>query len=137
MKQKGFSLIELMIVVAILAILVGVMTVSIYQQYTIKARVTEGLSMVSSAKLAVSESTAVMNRLPVDQASTGYTTPLPTRDVDSIVIGAQGVITITYSATIGGGTIVFTPTFQPGSDITWNCTGGTLRPSYRPAICRP
>jgi len=137
MKQRGFSLIELMIVVAIIAILVSVVTVSIYQQYTIKARVAEGLSMVSSAKLAVSESTAVMNRLPEDQASTGYVTPQPTRDVDSIVIGPQGVITITYSARIGGGTIIFTPTFQSGTDIIWSCRGGTLQSSYRPAICRP
>ncbi|WP_267872259.1 pilin [Legionella pneumophila] len=47
------------------------------------------------------------------------------------------MITITYTAAAGGGTIVMTPTLQANGDVTWTCTGGTLLAKYRPASCRP
>ena len=137
MKQKGFTLIELMIVVAIVGILVLLTAVSMYQEYTIRTRVTEGISMASSAKLAVSETTIANNALPLDQASTGYTSPVATTNVASIVIGANGVITITLTAAAGNGTIIMVPTLTANGDVTWRCTTGTLRPEYRPTICRP
>lgn len=136
MRQKGFTLIELMIVVAIVGILAAI-AIPAYQDYTIRARVTEGLSMASSAKLAVSETTLANNALPATQAATGYVSPAATNNVTSIAIAANGVITITYTAAAGGGTIIMTPTLQTNGDLTWVCTGGTLRPKYRPASCRP
>ncbi len=136
MRQKGFTLIELMIVVAIVAILVVVAIFPMYQDYTIKARVTEGLALASSAKLAVSETATTNNVLPATQAATGYTTPAATTNVASIVIGANGVITITYTAVSGGGTLILTPTLTGNNDVTWDCTGGTLLVKYRPANCR-
>ena len=137
MKQKGFTLIELMIVVAIVGILVAISVLSMYQGYTVRSRVVEGLSMASAAKLAVSETTQTNNALPVTQAETGYSTPAATTNVASIVIGNGGVITITYTATAGNGTIVLTPSLNPNGDITWDCTRGSLIAIYRPAICRP
>ncbi|TAL66051.1 MAG: prepilin-type N-terminal cleavage/methylation domain-containing protein [Legionella sp.] len=136
MRQKGFTLIELMIVVAIVGILAAI-AIPAYQDYTIRARVTEGLSLASSAKLAVSETTLANNALPATQAATGYTSPAATTNVTSIAIGANGVITVTYTAAAGGGTIIMTPTLTANGDLTWVCTGGTLLAKYRPAACRP
>jgi type IV pilus assembly protein PilA len=136
-QQKGFTLIELMIVVAIIGILAAI-AIPAYQDYTIRARVTEGLSMASSAKLAVSETSMTNNALPATQAATGYVSPAATANVTSIgITDATGVITVTYTAAAGNGTIVLTPTLTANGDITWNCTLGTLLPKYRPANCRP
>ncbi|SDW66001.1 pilin [Nitrosomonas communis] len=133
--QKGFTLIELMIVVAIIGILAAV-AIPAYQDYTIRARVTEGLTMADSAKLAVSETAITNNALPANQAATGYVGPAATPNVASIAIGANGVTTVTYTAAAGNGSIILTPALQANGDVTWNCTGGTLDAKYRPASCR-
>jgi type IV pilus assembly protein PilA len=78
------------------------------------------------------------NALPATQAATGYVSPAATDNVTSIAItAATGVITITYTAAAGGGTILMTPTLQANGDVTWDCTLGTLLAKYRPASCRP
>ena len=159
--QKGFTLIELMIVVAIIGILAAV-ALPAYQDYTVRAKVTEGLTMAASAKTAVAENAA--NGAPYNS---GWTPPVPTKNVTGITIDqGAGFITITYSAAVVGsatantlvlnplnGAAVFTggtataSTVPTAGSITWNCTSagtptavvgakGTIPAKYVPANCR-
>lgn len=141
--QKGFTLIELMIVVAIIGILAAV-AIPAYQDYTVRARVTEGLSLASGAKALVAENAANA----ASDLSLGFSPPAATPNVTSVVVnGANGQITITYTARAGGGTIILDPTVGSANDplavsavpsdrIKWDCTGGSLDQKYRPAECR-
>ena len=158
--QKGFTLIELMIVVAIIGILAAV-ALPAYQDYTVRAKVTEGLSLASSAKAAVAENAA--NGAPF---ASGWTSPAATKNVASVAIAqTTGEITITYAAAIdGGANLILSPrdggltgaalagtatasTVPTGGSITWNClsadspatksgTKGSIKSKFVPAECR-
>ena len=135
-----------MIVVAIIGILAAV-ALPAYQDYTVRARVTEGLTLASSAKTAVAENAANASS---DLAS-GWSAPAATPNVQSVTVASNnGEITITYTTKAGGAaganTILLHPQSSgvdlavntvPGSSIDWSCTGGTLVPKYRPSQCRP
>ncbi|MGM0914218.1 MAG: pilin [Pseudomonadota bacterium] len=140
-SQGGFTLIELMIVVAIVGILAA-LAIPAYQDYTIRARVAEALTLASAAKVTVSENAASGN----GDLAAGYDVPSPTDNVASIAIdGSDGEITVETTARAGGGDIIFVPTAggsvlaggtPPDDSIAWDCTGGSLDPQYRPSECR-
>ena len=148
MKRKfnqGFTLIELMIVVAIIGILAAI-AIPAYQDYTIRSRVSEGLYLASEAKTAVSETNSSLGRFATAIASYGLAAAISVSGQNTRSVGvtapATGIITITYrtlgGSTAPGDTIILTPTVNAGlGSVSWVCsTGGTIPDKYRPANCR-
>ena len=131
--QKGFTLIELMIVVAIIGILAAV-ALPAYQDYTVRAKVTEVILAASGAKTGVAESAATLSRLPTSAEFS------PVNQVSKYVSGVvwSGTVitaTATGDTNITGSTITLTPGTTATGVLNWVCAG-TVQSKYRPSSCQ-
>ena len=138
--QQGFTLIELMIVVAIIGILAAV-AIPAYQDYTKRAHVTEGLSLASAAKTSVTEFYNSKGRLPAGNVSAGLATntSIAGNAVTSVTVSAAGVINIAYNAKVDAAAVLnLSPTTGAGG-IVWRCfvtSGNSLKAQWLPSSCR-
>ena len=140
--QQGFTLIELMIVVAIIGILAAV-ALPAYQDYTKRARVSEGLSLASGAKTALAEYVASNNQWPTTNTEAGLADPekITGNSVESVTVAksgdGNGQIKVKYNGKVGGGEILVVGTTTDGG-VKWTCnsSANTVNAKYRPSECR-
>lgn len=134
--QAGYTLIELFIVIAIMGLSAAI-AIPAYNDYRIRTRVAELVSLGASAKTGVVEYRITKGAMPTNNTVAGVNS-IKTAYVNSVTVSAKGVITVVGNqkalGTGGAISIVFTPTFINGS-VIWTCTSkGTIQ--YAPASCR-
>lgn len=138
--QKGFTLIELMIVIAIIGILAAI-AIPAYQNYTIRARVSEAVTALDAGKTTVSENISNNGGVIAAGACTGFV-PLSgaTENLTSTsCTDTTGVLTAVTSAKAGSVTLTLTPTSAGGQPVTWTCASGGVaggKYQYVPSQCR-
>lgn len=138
--QQGFTLIELMIVIAIIGILAAV-ALPAYQDYTVRAKISEAIGFAAAAKTAVSEHQISKGSWPATNGPAGLA---PSASITSPVVGSVGVadnvitVTLATTTTLGDAsakTFVLEGTAS-GSGVSWVCKPGTIAAKFLPSSCR-
>ncbi len=140
--EKGFTLIELMIVLAIVGILAAI-AIPMYLDYSVRSQVSHGLSMASGAKASVTEYYQNRGAFPGDNATAGVSAPgtITGKYVSQVEVVAGGLIQVTYGVDannkIFNAVLTMTPADNLGA-VAWSCTGdATLVAKWLPPACRP
>ncbi|QKX15659.1 pilin [Microbulbifer sp. YPW1] len=143
-KQQGFTLIELMIVVAIIGILAAV-ALPAYQDYTTRAKMSEVMGLAAASKTSVSEYFVSMGTMPTDADAAGVNTSAAQSNyVSSIAFTGSGTMaTITYAIDTSGignsqasGNLVMVGTGNAATGVKWACNSSTVEEKFLPANCR-
>lgn len=133
-KQQGFTLIELMIVVAIIGILAAI-AIPAYQDYIVRSKVTELVTAADACKVSVAEYHMSQNAWPADASTAGCNETAIGNVTGLSVASANGAITVTGGTDVKSVDIVLTPTATSGG-ISWVCTTTSTQKKYVPANCR-
>ncbi len=145
--QQGFTLIELMIVVAIIGILAAI-AIPAYQDYTVRAQVSEGLNLGAGAKTAVTEYFQDRGLWPTSNTEAGLDpviTNIKGKYVESVEVSLGGavpsLVTVVYGndahATLLLGKSITLGPVDEGGSVTWTCLSPNLPAKHLPAACRP
>lgn len=128
--QQGFTLIELMIVVAIIGILAAI-AIPAYQDYTIRTQITEGLNLAAEAKQSIGDYTAARGVLPSDNATAGLAVAasITGNYVTQVAVGNSGLVSVTFgnraNSNIGTKVLALAPCKNAAGGIVWVCGKAT------------
>ncbi len=141
-NQQGFTLIELMIVVAIIGILAAI-AIPAYQDYTVRAKISEVMVIASKDKGSASEYYISLNTMPTSADAAGVSTNAGQSNYISAIgfANTTGTATITYTLAnlvgeANGETIIFVGTGNSSTGVQWDCSTGSVNGKYLPAACR-
>lgn len=134
-RQTGFTLIELMIVTAIIAILAAVALVA-YRDYTVRARVSEGIALTAPFKIAVEENVEAHGELDARACADVPALPAATANVAALSCSGNGVLSVQTTAVAGGLSLEFTPALNSDGTLVWACRIEAGSSRHVPSICR-
>lgn len=140
-KKNGFTLLELLLIITVLSVL-AIIAIPYYQDYTTKAKITEGVAQVGPFRSMITEYYLVQLAFPSDNSQLGVQTAPTTPVVQSVAVGSSpspGSVIVTFKTSalpaLGNqNTLVYVPSIT-GNNITWECRGGTMLRKYRPHSC--